>query len=392
MSDDLAQAMPPATASEPVPLDGPEPPPNPYAQMTEISATPVEASDALERRDAYGRVPVVVRIHRQPPIRIEIVLIAVALAASGVLLPLVDALKAVIIVGALILLPIGFMARLFIRVPPGAVGLVVKGGQHSAVLPNGIHRVNPLVVLTHLVTTREIAFDVPVNEARSADGVGISVDLMLSLAISDPVRFAYSIATGDADQLVHAATQDAVRRMARGMEAMSALDLGDEQAAVIRDAIDAKLDAYGIDVRGVAFTRVSLPAQFTASLEARRLAVVQLAEQSESYELEKRRLADHANLVAQEAEARRAAVELDAVAEELRLARLQERLTASPTAARYDLEQARIRVAEQLAGNSRAVVSLGGSELLDGLLLAREAAEVPAPTATPARATPAPRR
>jgi regulator of protease activity HflC (stomatin/prohibitin superfamily) len=364
----------PAAEPEAIPLDEPEPPASSYAQVTEITATPIEAPEAIERRDAYGRVPVVVRIRRQPPIRIEFVLLAVGLAASGILLPLVDAIKAVIIVGAVILLPIGFMARLFIRIPPGSVGLVMKGGRHSAVLQEGIHRVSPFLALTHLVTAREIAFDVPVNQARSADGVGISIDLMLSLQISDPVRFAYAISTGDADQLVHAATQDAARRLARGMAAMDALDLGDEQAAVVRDVIDAKLDAYGIDVRSVAFTRVSLPELFTASLEARRLAVVQLAEQSEAYALEKRRLADHASLIAQEADARRAAVELDAVAEDLRLSKLEERLTANPKAARYDLEQARIRVAEQLAGNTRAVVSLGGSELLT----AREAADAPA--------------
>jgi tetrahydromethanopterin S-methyltransferase subunit F len=59
------------------------------------------------------------------------------------------------------------------------------------------------------------------------------------------------------------------------------------------------------------------------------------------------------------------------------LAVATEQLSTSPRAARYDLEQARIRVAEQLAGNSRAVVSLGGSELLGGLLRARETADAP---------------
>jgi regulator of protease activity HflC (stomatin/prohibitin superfamily) len=309
------------------------------------------------------------------------------------LLPLFFALRAVIIVGAAVALVVGFLARLFIRIPPGSVGLVMKSGRHNAVLAEGIHRVSPFLALSHIITTREIAFDVPVNEARSADGVGISIDLMLTLKVADPVKFAYAISTGDADQLIHAAAQDAARRLARSVEAMNALDLADDQAAQVRAAIGAKLDAYGIDVRNVAFTRVTLPTQFTASLEARRLAVVQLAEQSDSYELEKRRLADHASLVAQEADSRRAAVELDAVAEDLRLSKLEERLLASPQAARYDLEQARIRVAHELAGNSRAVVSLGAGDLLNGLLLAREAAEVPAvevSTAKPATGAPRP--
>jgi hypothetical protein len=162
---------------------------------------------------------------------------------------------------------------------------------------------------------------------------------------------------------------------------MSALDLGEAQAAILREVIDAKLDAYGLDARSVSFTRVALPPAFTASLEARRLSVVQLAEQSEAYALEKRRLADHASLVSQEAEARRNAVEHEAAAEALRLAKLEERLAANPHAAQYDMELSRIRIAQQLAGNSRAVVSLGASDLVGSLLVARESTEADAAAA-----------
>ncbi len=126
--------------------------------------------------------------------------------------------------------------------------------------------------------------------------------------------------------------------------------------------------AYGIDVSNVAFTRITLPTALTDSLEARRLASLQLAEQAETSLLDKRRLADHAALISQEAASRRSAVEYEAAAEALRLAMLEERIGANPNAARYDLELSRIRVAEQLAGNSRAVVSLGATDLMSSLL------------------------
>ena len=364
-----------------------------YIQLTEADATPLDAAAAIERRDSYGRVPVLVRIRRQPPINPVWLLVAIGLTASGLFLPLAAALRAVIIVAAVVAVIVGIISRLFIRVPQGSVGLVLKAGRHDRVLPAGNHRVSPLIALSHLVTTREIAFDVPVNEVRSSDGVGVAVDVLLTLKIADPVKFAYSITASDADQFVQASCQDAVRTLVRGIEAMSALDLGSTQSDGLRQVIDPKLEDYGIDVSNVAFTRVTLPAALTDSLEARRLASLQLAEQAETSALDKRRLADTAALVAQEADARRASVEFEAVAEAVRLAKLEERIAANPHAARYDLEIARLRVAEHLAGNSRAVVSLGGGDLFANLLLARETDEgsaSPAVAATLAeRAAPA---
>ena len=346
---------------------------SPYVQIVEAQATPFNAAEALEARDQYGRMPVIVRIQRQPPIKVEWILIAIALAASGLFLPLFLALKAVIIVAAIVALIIGFVSRIFIRVPPGSVGLTVRSGHAIRVLEPGVRRVPPIVALTHLVTTREIAFDVPVSEVRSSDGIAVTVDLLLTLGISNPQRCAYTISTSDLDQLVHASTQEAVRTLIRGTEALATLDLGTAEADTLRAAIDAKLEAYGVEVKAVAFTRVLLPSELMASVEARRLAAVQLVEEEQSFALDQRRISDRAALLTQEAEARRASIEQEAAGEAIRLARLQERIAASPEAARYDLETQRLRVAQQLAGNTRAVVSLGGTDLLKDLLVAREA-------------------
>jgi len=344
-----------------------------YVQIVEANASPLDAGEALERRDQYGRIPVIVRVLRQPPIRPEIILLAIGLGASGLLLPLFLALRAVIIVAAVALLLVGLLSRILLRVPPGSVGLVMRRGRHERVLQPGVHRVSPNVVLTHLVTTREVAFDVPVSEVRSSDGIAVTVDLLLTLGISDPVRCAYSISSNDLDQLVHASTQEAVRTLIRGTEALDALDLGPAGAARLRETVDTKLGPYGLAVHAIAFTRVTLPSALMGSIEARRLAAVQLVEEEQEFALNQRRISDRASLLAQEAEARRASIEHEADGEAIRLARLEQRLAASPAAARYDLETSRLRVAQELAGNTRAVVSLGGRELLADLLVAREA-------------------
>ena len=70
VSDDLAQSPAPSNetpdASRSTSRSRFRPP---YVQLTEITATPLEAADAIERRDDLGRIPVVVRIRRQPPIQ-----------------------------------------------------------------------------------------------------------------------------------------------------------------------------------------------------------------------------------------------------------------------------------------------------------------------------------
>ena len=134
-----------------------------------------------------------------------------------------------------------------------------------------------------------------------------------------------------------------------------------------------------------------LPDALTASLEARRLASIQLEEQ-ENFALEERRLNDRANLsrssrsrVTRPSSSRRRPRHSG-------LAKLEERLRAYPIAAQYDLEMQRIKVAQQLAGNSRAVVSMGGGDLVSGLLAVQQsgiAAVPPAPDNGAAPATPA---
>ena len=72
----------------------------------------------------------------------------------------------------------------------------------------GVHWVNPFLALTHVVTTREIAFDVPVARSAPPTASTSTSTSLLTLGIADPVKFAYTITTGDLDQFIHATTQD----------------------------------------------------------------------------------------------------------------------------------------------------------------------------------------
>ena len=243
MTDDPARMTDMSSESGAAPTDGTSVLAQAYIQLTEAEATPLDAADAIERRDQYGRVPVVVRIRRQPPINPVWIL---RRDRPG-------RLRAVPAAGSR---PARHDHRRGGRRPGGRDHLAAvhpraarapsawssRAAATTASCSPGIRRVSPLVALSHLVTTREIAFDVPVSEVRSADGVGVAVDVLLTLRIADPVKFAYAITPGDADQFVQAACQDAVRTLVRGIEAMSALDLNSTQSDSLRQVIDPKLD------------------------------------------------------------------------------------------------------------------------------------------------------
>jgi regulator of protease activity HflC (stomatin/prohibitin superfamily) len=362
----------------------PEPAP-PYVQLVAASArTERDAIDLLATADAQGRQPVMVRVGGSGSLRWEPAAAAIALLAFVIIVGPPPAFYVGLLVVAALMVVISLASRLFIRVPEGAWGLVSRAGRYVKTMEPGNYTVLPWLSLTHLVTRREIVFDTPVASAATADGVRVDVDALVTFQITDPRRFVYDISVADFDQFAQATTQDAVRGLVRQTAALDTLDLGPNEAATLMAALGVQTGTFGVEVKNAAFTRVALPADLTASLEAQRLAAVQLAEEAERFALTQQQQANRAALAAQDEEQRRASVEQEATVEDLRLKRLEARIKANPEAARYDLEIERIKVAQQLATNSRAVVGFGSGADLTSTILGAADAEAAASPSRPA--------
>ncbi len=102
-------------------------------------------------------------------------------------------------------------------------------------------------------------------------------------------------------------------------------------------------------------------------------------------------LADRESLERQRISAQMGRIELEAANEALRLQRLQERITAYPTAAQHDVDDQRLDVARALAGNTRAMVQVGsGGDVADALIVQTLGDDRVEPTAAPRRTTPRP--
>jgi len=176
---------------------------------------------------------------------------------------------------------------------------------------------------------------------------------------------------------LQAASQRVMRTMIRSVNASEVNDLPGHDISEMRTALSSAVEAYGVDVQKINVTYARPPVDFLASQESRELAVLQQVEQAQKQTLAQRFQADqevlaHQAIIAQVArdnEAlqgtiqvarnRKLLVELEAEAERLRLERLEERLSAFPTAARWEIESAQLDIARGLASNTHAVVQVG---------------------------------
>src|SRR5262249_19760818 len=105
--------------------------------------------------------------------------------------------------------------------------------------------------------------------------------LLITFAITDPPRFIYSLTADDFDQVLQAACQEGVRRLARTLTAESVSDLVQRDADDLRAALSAEIESYGATINRVHIPAARPPEEFVRLEEARRFAVAQRAEQAE---------------------------------------------------------------------------------------------------------------
>ena len=109
---------------------------------------------------------------------------------------------------AIVLLLMAAARALLVRIPEGSVALVSRGGKYVGELAAGAHVLPPWVIVTYLVTNREIPYDVPVLEVPTQDNVRALLDIFLTFSIVDARRFVYGISAADYDRVLAAASKD----------------------------------------------------------------------------------------------------------------------------------------------------------------------------------------
>ena len=354
-----------------------------YTQLSQVRVPLERAGDVFSQKDARGRTPVVLVPLNPHRIQNAFVIAGLIVLAAGVVAGILlgqwawPSLGSVLGVGLVVF---GVYRSFLVRIPEGSAALLTRAGRYVRTLEAGSQVVPPWFAISHLVTRREIPYDVPAVDALTKDNVRAMVDTLITFTISDPYRFIFRITADDFDEILLAACLDAIRGAVRRLSAEKIADLTRQETAKLREALNAEVEPYGVTVNKINVTDARPPAEFLRSQESRQLAVFQRAEQAEKQALAQRLQADAEALArqqaiaqverereelqsqVQQAEMRKRLAELEAEAEEMRLSSMEERLLKYPEAARYEMQRAQLEIARALAGNSKAVLQLGAAD------------------------------
>src|SRR5205809_7114825 len=115
------------------------------------------------------------------------------------------------------------------------------------------------MAITHLVTRREIPFDVPVTEARTRDNVRADVDALVTFSITKPSEFVYRISATDFDQVFQASCQEAVRTLVRGITSDQLSDLVRHDDSDLAAQVNTTVAPYGVTVSSIIIVYVQPP-------------------------------------------------------------------------------------------------------------------------------------
>jgi len=327
-------------------------------QLAQVRVPLEDAGAVFESRDASGRTPVVLLPLRNLRIRWDLLAIAGGLLLFGIVTLLFNWNFLLTVAGfaaAAVLAVLGLTSAFFVRVPEGTNAMLVQSGRHLGVLAPGPHVVPPWIVVSHVVTRRQVPFALPRVEAPTQDNVSATLDAFATFSIADPALFVYSIAVPDFDLVLQAACAQATRSLIREQSWSSMLDLSTNQAEALRSAIDADVRPYGVHIDHLNITHARPDSAFLQAEGARQLAIVQRAEQTERQALAERRQRDEGALI------------------DLRLSHLEQALEHYPAAANWEWQGAQLEVARALASNGRAVLQLGRpTDVLSALLMQQQ--------------------
>ena len=157
------------------------------------------------------------------------------------------------------------LALLSVRViRPFEKGLVERLGKFQRVLDPGLNLIIPFFDTVQKVDMREVVIDVPAQLVITRDNVGVEVDAIIYIQVTDPFRSRYEITN-----YIIASTklaQTNLRNVIGELDLDACLSSRDEINAQLRDVMDAATDKWGVKVNRIELQRIDPPVDITTAM------------------------------------------------------------------------------------------------------------------------------
>ncbi|MBD3256863.1 SPFH/Band 7/PHB domain protein [candidate division GN15 bacterium] len=169
-----------------------------------------------------------------------------------------------ILLFALVALTFALVLMSIKLIRPFERGLVERLGRFQRVLDPGLNLIMPFVDTVAKVDMREVVIDVPAQLVITRDNVGVEVDAIIYIQVTDPFRSMYEI-----HNYIQASTklaQTNLRNVIGELDLDACLSSRDAVNAQLRDVMDAATDKWGVKVNRIELQRIDPPADITDAM------------------------------------------------------------------------------------------------------------------------------
>ncbi|MBO4204317.1 slipin family protein [bacterium] len=132
-------------------------------------------------------------------------------------------------------------------------------GKYTRILNPGINIVIPLIQTTQTVDVREKAVDVPSQEAMTKDNISCTINAVIYYKIREEDAYKAIINVRNLDYAMTQFALTTMRNIVGQFELDELLSKREEASKKIKDIVDEKSDAWGVEVMSVELKDINIP-------------------------------------------------------------------------------------------------------------------------------------
>lgn len=208
-----------------------------------------------------------------------------------------------------------FFFNWWMIIPDGVHLVIHKFGQDvSDKFGPGLHILPPWYQVAFLISKQSCIYDAPVKNCYTKDNVRVQCDVTLVFRVTDGRKFVYDLNVLKFDELLNAATEEAIRSLVRNITHDRIYELRGSRALGFLQDLNSTFEKFGVSFTDATITNVLLPYELAFVFERETTIGTKQLEQQKRHEYNLKLQADNAELAMQQLVAQERRLEADELA------------------------------------------------------------------------------